>query len=111
MSSHRRRLGLNKRSALAPAKPNNRYERSYPGSLLHLDSKKLRRFCKGKPSAGAGWEYIHICIDAHSRLSYAEILPDERKERVTAFFKSVKAYYESMGIQIEQVMTDYGSGY
>ena len=121
VSLHLKKMGLNKLSALEPAKPANRYERAYAGSLLHLDIKKLGRFYKvghritgsriGNRSSGAGWEFVHICIDDHSRISYAEILEDERKERVIGFFKRAKAYYESFGIHIEQVMTDNGSAY
>lgn len=121
VSLHLRKMGLNKLSALEPAKPANRYERSHAGSLLHLDIKKLGRFRhaghrvtgirQGKPSRGIGWEFVHICIDDHSRVSYAEILPDERKESVIEFFRRAKTYYESLGIRIEQVMTDNGPGY
>lgn len=120
-SLHLKKVGLNKLSALEPAKPPNRYERASAGSLLHLDIKKLGRFWKaghrvtgvhkGHTSAGAGWAFVHICIDDHSRVSYAEMLPDERKESVVGFFQRAKAYYEALGIQIEQVMADNGLGY
>lgn len=46
VSLHLKKMGLNKLSALEPAKPANRYERAYAGSLLHLDIKKLGRFRK-----------------------------------------------------------------
>lgn len=115
-----RKMGLNKLSALEPAKPANRYERCHAGSLLHLDIKKLGRFRRAGhrvtgnrqiASSGAGWEFVHVCIDDHSRVSYVEILPDERKESVVGFFRRAKAYYETLGIRIEQVMTDNGPGY
>jgi transposase len=38
-----RRIGLGKRSALAPPEPPNRYERKRPGELIHVDVKKLGR--------------------------------------------------------------------
>jgi hypothetical protein len=38
-----RRLGLNRLSALEPAKPVQRYEREKPGELIHIDIKKLGR--------------------------------------------------------------------
>ena len=38
-----RRLGLNKLNALEPVEPVRRYEREYPGELIHLDIKKLGR--------------------------------------------------------------------
>jgi transposase InsO family protein len=115
-----KRMGLNRLAALEPAKPPNRYERAYAGSLVHLDIKKLGRFWRAGhrvtgsrrgTSVGAGWEFVHICIDDHSRISYAEILPNERKENVVGFFRRANAYYASWGIQIEQVMTDNGPGY
>src|SRR5439155_91466 len=65
-----------------------RYERARPGELVHVDIKKLGRFWTlGKralgPEAGsrnrhAGWQYLHLAIDDHSRLAYAELLPGER---------------------------------
>jgi hypothetical protein len=39
-----RRLGLGRLSALEPRPPANRYERSAPGEMIHLDIKKLGRF-------------------------------------------------------------------
>src|SRR5436190_20321952 len=36
-----RRVGLGKRSRLEPPEPPNRYERSSPGELVHIDVKKL----------------------------------------------------------------------
>src|SRR3954449_532312 len=38
------RIGLGKRSRLAPPEPPNRYERRRPGELVHVDIKKLGRF-------------------------------------------------------------------
>src|SRR5215210_1961986 len=38
-----RRIGLGKRSRLAPPEPPNRYERRHPGELVHVDVKKLGR--------------------------------------------------------------------
>ena len=39
-----KRIGLGKRSRLQPPEPPNRYERSRPGELIHIDVKKLGRF-------------------------------------------------------------------
>jgi len=39
-----RRLGLNRLSALEPAEPVRRYERSAPGEIVHIDIKKLGKF-------------------------------------------------------------------
>ena len=37
------RIGLGKRSRLQPPEPPNRYERSRPGELVHVDIKQLGR--------------------------------------------------------------------
>lgn len=116
------RLGLGRLSALEPASaPPVRYERQRPGELLHIDIKKLGRIqgighrITGKGghhrAAGVGWDFVHVCVDDHTRLSYVEILPDESKESCTAFLlRAVKAFRRRR-IDVQRVMTDNGSGY
>ena len=41
-----------------------------------------------RPSPGRGYDFIHAAIDDRSRLAYAEILPDERKETASAFMST-----------------------
>jgi transposase InsO family protein len=116
-----RRLGLNRIAALEPAEPVRRYERNHPGELIHIDIKKLGRFERvghritGSPqqgkSRGAGWEFVHVCIDDASRLAFSQILPDEKKESAVAFLKAAVAYYKSLGVTVARVMTDNGSCY
>ena len=38
-------------------------------------------------------------------------MPDERKQSAIAFLKAALAYYASLGVKIERVMTDNGSCY
>jgi transposase len=92
-----KRRGLGKRSALAPPEPPNRYERSRPGELVHVDVKKLGRFgAAGKrqvsgrcSSRGYGWECCHVCVDDATRLAYVEVLPDERGETAVGFLQTM----------------------
>jgi len=116
-----RRLGLNRIAALEPAEPVRRYEREHPGELIHIDIKKLGRFERvghritgdrqQGESRGAGWEFVHVCIDDASRLAFSRIFPDEKKESAVAFLKAAVAYYASLGVIIARVMTDNGSCY
>jgi len=117
-----RRLGLNRLSALEPAEPIRRYERQHPGELIHIDIKKLGKFNdighritgdrRGQSSRrGVGWEYVHVCIDDHSRIAFAKIMPNEKKVSAIAFLKAALAYYASLGVKVERVMTDNGSCY
>jgi hypothetical protein len=72
-----KKIGLGKRSRLQPPEPPNRYERSRPGELIHIDVKKLGRFGaagkrmignrSGRP--GYGWECCHVCVDDATRLA------------------------------------------
>jgi transposase InsO family protein len=116
------RLGLNKLSALEPAQPTRRYERERPGELIHIDIKKLGRFDKAGHRAygerreewrnrGAGWEFVHVAIDDASRIAFSRIMKSERKACAVAFLKAMVAYYKSLGIAVEQVMTDNGACY
>jgi transposase InsO family protein len=117
-----RRLGLNRLSALEPAEPIRRYEREHPGELIHIDIKKLGKFNRighritgdrtGQSNArGVGWEFVHVCIDDASRIAFSKIMKDEKKASAVAFLKAAVAYYASLGVTIERVMTDNGSCY
>ena len=95
MSLWLKRIGLGKRSRLEPPEPPNRYERRHPGELVHVDIKQLGRISQrgarhrvvghrksqfGVRVAGhkrqlTRFEYLHVMIDDHSRLAYAEVLP------------------------------------
>jgi transposase InsO family protein len=116
------RLGLNRIAALEPAEPVRRYEREHPGELIHLDIKKLGKFNqvghritgdrRGQSNGrGAGWEYVHVGIDDASRVAFAKVMPSEKGRSAVAFLKAAVAYYESLGIKVERVMTDNGSCY
>jgi transposase InsO family protein len=117
-----KRLGLNKLSALAPAEPVRRYEREHPGELIHIDIKKLGKFNKighritgdrrgQSNSRGIGWEFVHVCIDDASRIAFSQVMKDEKKRSAVAFLKAAIAYYASLGVSVQRVMTDNGSCY
>ena len=117
-----RRLGLNRIRDLEPAEPVRRYERENPGEIIHLDIKKLGRFERvghritgdrtgPNKSRGAGWEFVHVCIDDHSRVAFSEIKPDETADSAVPFLKAAVAYYKSLGVTVTRVMTDNGSCY
>jgi transposase InsO family protein len=123
-------LGRLGRLGLEPAV---RYERSRPGELVHVDVKKLGRIVGGAgkrwrdghrqhytgsytDAAGvrrgkAGWEYVHVAVDDHSRLAYAEVLPDEKAKTAIGFLRRAVRFYRRYGIRIERVITDNGSAY
>ena len=58
-----------------------------------------------------GWESVHVAIDDHSRLAYAEVLPDERASTAIAFLQRAIAFYATHAINVQRVMTDNGSAY
>ena len=126
------RIGMGRLGRLALEQP-VRYERSRPGELLHIDIKKLGRIERGAgkrwrdgrhqhytgsytDAAGrrhnaVGWEFVHIAVDDHSRLAYAEVLPDEKATTAIGFLCRANRFYRRYGIRIEQVITDNGSAY
>jgi transposase InsO family protein len=115
-----RARGLSRLAALEPKVPIVRYERAAPGELIHIDTKKLGRIVRpghrvtGRPQDtvdGAGWEYLHLAVDDHSRLAYTELLPDERPVCATAFLLRALAWFAEQGVAVERVMTDNGPAY
>jgi transposase InsO family protein len=115
------RMGLSRLAALQPPQPIVRYERANAGELLHIDTKRLgriegvghritgdRRLNRRK---GKGWDAVHLAIDDHSRVSFAQVLGDETALSCVQFLQDAVAYYASIGVRIERVMTDNGAGY
>ena len=99
-----------------------RYEHPYPGSLTHMDVKKVGRIPDGggwkahgrtmgstaaAKKARIGFDYVHSLVDDHSRLAYSEVLPDEKGPTCGAFLRRAAQYFAEHGItRIEAVMTD-----
>jgi transposase InsO family protein len=126
-----RRIGLGKRSRLEPPEPPNRYERRHPGELVHVDIKQLGRISvrgAGHRVVGhrksqfkrqvdrrqlrtTGYEYVHVMVDDHSRLAYAEVLEDLTAGCAVAFLRRAVAWFAEHGIKIRAVMSDNGSCY
>jgi transposase InsO family protein len=115
-----RRLGLNRLRSLDPPPPVVRYEHKAPGDLIHFDIKRLARIVRPghrihgdrtRQTRGAGWEYLHIAIDDHSRISFAAILPDQTHTSAIRFFLMARAHYARFGISIRRLLTDNGSCY
>jgi len=112
--------GLSRLAALEPAMPIVRYERARPGELIHIDTKKLGRIVRPSHRVtgdrrdsvdGAGWEFLHLAVDDHSRLAYTEVLDSEGKQAATAFLMRAMTWFAEQGVSVERVMTDNGSGY
>ena len=126
-----KRIGLGKRSRLEPFEPPNRYERRHPGELVHVDIKTLarisargaghratgsrksqfKRTLEGHRKGATRWEYVHVMIDDHSRLAYAEVLSDLTAIAAVGFLRRACAWFSDQGIQISELMTDNGSAY
>lgn len=115
-----RRLGLGRLSAVTPPEAVQRYERAAPGELVHLDIKKLGKIGqvghrihgdRRRHRRGIGWECVHVAIDDHSRLSYAEVLPNETARTTVGFLQRAVAWFAAQGIVVERLLTDNGSAY
>ena len=114
-----RRLGLNRMRDLEPAIPIIRYKHAAPGDLLHLDIKQLGRFCdvqyrpdgRRRGKHHSRWEYLHVAIDDHSRIAFAQILPNFTGASAVAFLQAAITYYASLGIRIRALLTDNGHCY
>lgn len=114
-----RRLGLHRRPS-APPVPVQRYEWPAAGDLLHVDIKALGRIAgvghrihgdRRARVTGIGWEYVHVAVDDHSRVSYVEVLADQLGTSCAAFLQRALAWFAARGVTVRRVMSDNGSGY
>jgi len=111
------RLKLNKARHLEPQMPVVRYEHAAPGDMLHIDIKKFARIVKaghritGNPqdeTRGAGWEFLYVAVDDHSRIAYTALYPDETANSSASFLAEAVAYFQRLGITTQRVLTDNG---
>jgi transposase InsO family protein len=120
------RNGLSRLSQLdRPTAAVVRYERSRPGELIHVDVKKLGRIrpgggwkmlgltseTKAPKGRGAGYDYLHVAIDDHSRYADVEALMDERGRTCAGFVLRAAAHFASLGVDVERIMTDRARNY
>ena len=120
----------------ATGEPIRRYEHDQPGSLLHVDVKKLgnipdgggwrytgrqqghknRAATPGKPRSKhrgplLGTAFVHTVLDDHSRVAYAEIHDDETAATAIGVLRRAVAWFAARGITVERVLSDNGSAY
>lgn len=115
-----KRHGLSALERIDPPPAPRRYERSRPGELVHIDVKKLGQFngvghrvtrSRSTGAPGLGWEFLHVATDDYSRLTYAEILSDERKATVAGFLSRSVRWFAKRGVAVTGIMTDNGRSY
>jgi transposase InsO family protein len=120
----------------ATGEPIRRYEHDHPGSLLHVDVKKLGNIPDGGghryvgrqqgkrnriTTAGARRNanynrgvciaFVHTVIDDHSRVAYAEIHDDETAATAIGVLRRAVAWFAARGVPVQRVLSDNGSAY
>ena len=114
------RAGLSRLSDLQPAEPVVRYEHEAPGDMLHIDTKKLGRIERPAHRVtgnrrdsvdGAGWEMLFVAVDDHARIAFTDMHVDEKWPQAVQFLHNAVAYYASLGVKVQRVLTDNGSAF
>jgi transposase InsO family protein len=115
-----RRARLSRWRDLNPPPPVQRYEYPRPGDLLHLDIKGMTQFgevslrgdgrLRGKKEH-PGFLALHVAVDDHSRMSFTQMLPDQKAETTIRFLNSAVEFFARHGIGIRALLTDNGSSY
>lgn len=118
------RLDRGDRATSSRPRP-QRYQRERPGELLHIDVKKIAAIptgggwrAHGRDSGHRnstrerpGYRYIHTAIDDRTRLAYSEVHADELGATAAAFLSRAVAWFATLGITVERVLTDNGPCY
>lgn len=114
------RAGLSRLRSLDPIPLITRYEHERPGDLVHMDIKRLARIVgvghriTGSPerrNRRIGYEFLHVCIDDSSRLTYAEVLPCQSWRSLLGFAVRTIAWFKQHGVTVLRVITDNGGCY
>lgn len=104
-----------------------RYEHPRPGDLLHVDVKKLGRIPDGggwrldgaatpdhsrSKHVPVGFDYVHVAVDDHSRVVYAEILGDEKATTCAGFLhRAAQWFHDEHRVTVRRVITDNAASY
>lgn len=83
-----------------------RYNKEYPGEMVHFDTKRLPLLKDESPRSNH--EYLFVGIDDYSRELYAAILPNKTQYASESFLKQVLA---ECPYTIEQAYSDNGLEY
>ena len=73
-------------------------------------SQHSRRVARRK-TYSTGYEYLHVMIDDHSRVAYAELLDDLTAACAIAFLRRALVWFAERDVQVRAVMTDNGGAY
>jgi len=65
----------------------------------------------GRRKQRIGFDYAHFAVDDHSRLAFAQVLPDEKGATCAGFLADAAALFAAHGIHILEVMTDNAMNY
>lgn len=120
----------------ATGEPIRACEHPPPGSLVHVDVKKL-----GNIPDGGGWRYVgrrqgeknrsatpdkpkskwgnpklgyafvHTVIDDHSRVAYTEVHDDETAVTAVGVLHRAVEWFAELGVTIERILSDNGGAY
>ena len=94
------------RKLAAKAHRANRYEKSIPGEMVHLDTKRLPLLLG--EAVIQPREYLFVAIDDHSRQLFADIFPDKTSYSAAIFLEESKRFFP---FPITGIYSDNGSEY
>ncbi len=84
----------------------NRYEKSIPGEMIHLDTKRLPLLSGESPRLNR--EYLFVAVDDYSRFLFADIFPDKTSYSAAIFAEEVRRFCP---FPIQTLYSDNGSEY
>lgn len=83
-----------------------RYEKSVPGEMVHLDTKRLP-LLRGEAVIQPR-EYLFVAVDDHSRFAFADIFPDKTSYSAAIFLDEARQFCP---FPIQGIYSDNGSEY
>ena len=96
-------------SARSPANSSTSTSKNSPASCAQATLVTGNR--QRDHTRGAGWEFLHIAIDDHSRLAFADLFPDQTARSAIAFLHAALAFFERHGVKAQRIYSDNGSCY
>jgi transposase InsO family protein len=73
--------------------------------------RQQSRRVNGRLTGVAGWEFVHVCVDDHTRLAYVEVLDDEYVQTAIGFLERALEWFAARGVKIRAILSDNGCCY
>jgi transposase InsO family protein len=118
-----RRYRMHQHKLIFPTQPRTfgTFVATTPGEVVQIDIKSFGSLARGggkhqtnqrsRERERIGWTQLHMAVDAASRHAFVQVRRSLGTEDCIAFLEATLGHFDALGIRVQRVLTDNGTGY